>query len=289
MGLILRHLPYLLRRTLLAALDDGLFGLAKGAAYSALLSFFPVLTSAATVLVQVRADFVQTYVSEFLAQVLPPGTSDEVLRQFTSRGQRPSAVLVIAVLLSLWAASSVVKSLIDGFNAAYRVPRNRSVLAHIGMGLMLVIFAVLPLVGASSLILFGSQIEAGVLALMKVDPILNPLAVWWELFWRIMRYVVAFGGMVSLTGILYYYGPFRKQRWQAVWPGAILATALWLLATWGFGWYVQRFAHYNVLYGSVATSIALLSWMYLLAAIALIGCEFNAEAERMEVALGALK
>jgi membrane protein len=49
--LILRHLPYLLRRTLLASIDDGLFGLAKGAAYSALLSLFPVLTSAATLLV----------------------------------------------------------------------------------------------------------------------------------------------------------------------------------------------------------------------------------------------
>ncbi len=286
MRLILRHLAYLLRRTLLASIDDGLFGLAKGAAYSALLSFFPVLTSAATLLVQVRAEFVQTYIAGFLAQVLPPGTEDVVTQQFTSRGQRPAALIVVALLLSLWAASSVIKSLIDGFNAAYRVPRNRSVLGHIGIGLMLVIFAGIPLVGASSLILFGGQIEQWVLDLMKVDPILNPLAPWWELFWRITRYLVAFSAMVTLTGILYYYGPYRKQRWRAVWPGALLATALWLVATAVFGWYVGKFAHYNVLYGSVGTSIALLSWMYILAAIALIGCEFNAEVERMEVAFG---
>jgi membrane protein len=286
--LILRHLPYLLRRTLLASIDDGLFGLAKGAAYSALLSFFPVLTSAAAILVQVRADSVQGYISEFLAQVLPPGTEDAVTDQLTSQGQRPIALLVIAVSLSVWAASSVVKSLIDGFNAAYRVPRNRSVMGHIGMGLMLVIFAVLPLVGASSLILFGGQIEEWVLGLMKVDSILNPLAPLWELFWRFMRYLVAFGGMVSLTGILYYYGPYRRQRWGAVWPGAILATLLWLLASYGFRFYVGKFAHYNLIYGSIATSIALLSWMYLLAAIALVGCEFNAEAERMETALRAM-
>ena len=194
-----------------------------------------------------------------------------------------------ALLLSLWAASSVIKSLIDGFNAAYRVPRNRSVFGHIGIGIMLVIFAGIPLIGASSLILFGSTIEQWVLDLMKVDPILNPLAPWWELFWRMARYVVAFSAMVTLTGILYYYGPYRKQRWRAVWPGAILATVLWLISTAVFGWYVGRFARYNVLYGSVGTSIALLSWMYILAAVALIGCEFNAEAERMEVALGAQK
>src|ERR1035441_8713132 len=49
----------LLRRALFASFDDGLFTIAKGAAYSALLSFFPVLATAATVLVQMRADFVQ--------------------------------------------------------------------------------------------------------------------------------------------------------------------------------------------------------------------------------------
>lgn len=282
---ILRHLPYLLRRTLVASIEDGLFGVAKGAAYSALLSFFPILTSAATILVQVRADYVQAKLARFLEQILPSGTEDAVARQFNLQGQKPAALLVVAFALSLWAASSVVKSLIDGFNAAYRVPRNRPVLAHIGIGIMLVIFAGIPLLLASSLILFGGQVESGVLNLMKVDPILNPFARWWQLLSRIMRYVVAFGATVSLTGILYYYGPYRKQRWSDVWPGAILATILWLLATLGFGWYARTITHYNVLYGSVGSSIALLSWMYLLAAIALFGCEFNAEAERMSAAL----
>jgi len=277
---ILRHLPFLLRRTFLASIDDGLFGIAKGAAYSALLSFFPVLTSAATILVQTGANYVQVNIEGFLAQILPPGTEAVVMQQFRYRGQRPIALLVIAFALSLWAASSVMKSLIDGFNAAYRVPRNRSMLGHIGIGIVLVFFAGIPLLGASSLILFGGAVESEVLKIMKVDPLLNPLAGGWELFSRLMRYLVAFGATVSLTAILYYYGPYRKQRWRAVWPGAIMATVLWLLATLGFGWYVKHVTNYNVLYGSVGTSIALLSWMYILAAIALIGCEFNAEIER---------
>ncbi|MGD1072442.1 MAG: YihY/virulence factor BrkB family protein [Bryobacteraceae bacterium] len=269
----------------MASIDDGLFSIAKGAAYSALLSFFPVLTSAATIFVQVRADYVQQNLAAFLSEILPPGTEEVVLEQFRSRGQRPAALLVVAFTLSLWAASSVIKSLIDGFNAAYRVPRNRSGIAHIGIGILLVFFSGIPLLGASSLILFGGAVEPAILTFLKVDPILNPLAGWWELFSRIMRYAVAFTATVSLTAILYYYGPYRKQRWRDVWPGAIFATILWLLATLGFGWYVRNITNYNLLYGSVGTSIALLSWMYLLAAIALIGCEFNAEAERMETAM----
>ena len=100
--------------------------------------------------------------------------------------------------------------------------------------------------------------------------------------------VVAFAATSSLTAILYYYGPYRKQRWRPVWPGAILATILWLLATLVFGWYVRNITNYNVLYGSVGTSMALLVWMYLLAAIALFGCEFNAEYERMVHASSAI-
>jgi membrane protein len=44
---------------------------------------------------------------------------------------------------------------------------------------------------------------------------------------------------------------------------------------------VRNMANYNVMYGSIGAGIALLVWMYLMAAIALIGCEFNAELERL--------
>ncbi len=271
----------LLRRTLVASIDDGLFAIAKGAAYSALLSLFPVLACVASLLVQFNAAYVQRILSRFLSRVLPPGTESAVLEQFRYKGPRPVALLTVAAIFALWAASSVVKSLIDGFNAAYRVPRNRSILGHMGMGILLVFLALVPLMGATSLILFGSQIEMVVLRALRVDPDLYPLAGGWVLLWRGVRFVVAFGATVSLTAMVYYYGPYRKQRWSAVWPGALLATNLWMLATLGFGWYVSNVTNYSLIYGSVGTSMALLVWMYLLAVIALVGCEFNAERERL--------
>jgi membrane protein len=57
---------------------------------------------------------------------------------------------------------------------------------------------------------------------------------------------------------------------------------LWLLATAGFAWYVAHIANYNFFYGSLGTVIVLLVWLYLIACIALIGCEFNAESERID-------
>jgi membrane protein len=182
--------------------------------------------------------------------------------------------------VSLWAASSVIKSLIDGFQAAYRVPRSRTFLRQSGLAIALVLAAAVPLIGASALVLFGGTVERVVLRWIMVDPLLNPLAWVWQLLSRLARYAVAVGATVLVTSLLYYFGPYRKQNWHYVWPGALVATVLWLAATSGFGWYVRHLGNYNVMYGSISAGIALLVWMYLMAAIALIGCEYNAEYER---------
>jgi membrane protein len=271
---------WLLRRSVIASFDDNCFSIAKGAAYSALLSFFPVLTSAATILVQTRAEFVSNTLEDALSQIVPPGSENLVMQQFRVTGARPVSILVVAGLVSLWAASGLIKSLIEGFQAAYRVPRNRNFLHGSAVAMLLVLLSTIPLLCASLLILFGGQFEAAVLHAMKVDPTLNPFAWMWQLLSRIARYVLAFATTITVTSLLYYFGPYRTQRWRFVWPGAVLATVLWLLATSGFAWYARNIAHYNVLYGSVGAALALLMWMYIMAVIAIIGCEFNAEYER---------
>ena len=280
MALDPRTFFWLLRRSVIAASDDGCFGAAKGAAYSALLSFFPVLASAAAILVQMRAEFVSRIVEKALSEIVPPDSVELVVEQFRATGSRPLALLVVAGLISVWAASGVIKSLMEGFQAAYRVPRNRGLVRQSAVAIALVLLSAAPLVCATLLVVFGSQGERAVLNWLKVDPVLNPLAPTWQWLSRMARYAVAFATMVVVAAVLYFFGPYRQQRWSYVWPGATLATVLWLLATSGFAWYVRHIGHYNVMYGSVGAGIALLVWMYLTSAIALVGCEFNAEYER---------
>lgn len=280
MRLTPRNILWLMRRSVLGALDDNCFGIAKAAAYSALLAFFPVLASAATILLETRAGFFSDMLVRSLSEIVPPGTEDLVLQQFRVSGSRPLAVLVVAAFVSIFAASGVIKSLIEGFQAAYRVPRDRGIVHGSLLAMAMVLLAAVPLLAASLLILFGRQVETVVMGWLRVDPMWTPLAWVWELLSRIAQYVVAFGTTATVSALLYYYGPYRKQRWRYVWPGAILATLLWLGATSAFAWYAVHIARYNVMYGSVSASIALLVWMYVLAIVALIGCEFNAEYER---------
>jgi membrane protein len=271
---------WLLRRSVFAAFDDGCLSIAKGAAYSALLSFFPVLASAATILVQTRAEFVSRILEDSLDQIVPPGTEGLVMQQFRVTGARPVSLLIVAGIISVWAASGVIKSLMEGFQAIYRIPRSRSFLHTQGLAIAMVFLAAFPLVCATALVIFGAQVESTVLGWMKVDPLLTPLTMLTRIVSRGARYLLAFLTTVTVTCTLYFFGPYRPQRWRYVWRGAVLATVFWLLATAGFAWYVRNIGHYNVMYGSVGAGIALLVWMYLMAVIALIGCEFNAEYER---------
>src|ERR1700753_841639 len=83
----------LLQSASIAAYKDNLLGIAKGAAFSSLLAFFPVITTLATLLVQARADAVSRTIANILYDVVPPGTEDVVRTLFVVHGQRPKSLL----------------------------------------------------------------------------------------------------------------------------------------------------------------------------------------------------
>jgi len=270
----------LFRQACIATYEDNCFGIAKGAAYSSLLAFFPVLASITAILVRVNADSVARVLSRLLFQVVPPGTEDLVRYQFTVRGERSIGLVLAAALLSAWAASGAMISLMEGFQAAYQLPSGRSFLPQRGIALLLVFIAAVPGIGASAMILFGSRTERWMLAWMGLAPEAD-IRTGVILAFDLLRYLVALGAIVVVTALLYWIGPNRPLPLRSVWPGAFLATFLWLAATSAFAWYVRNIANYNVLYGSIGAVIALLVWMYLLALIALFGCEYNAVRERL--------
>ncbi len=264
----------------MATFNDGCLGTAKSAAYSSLLAFFPLLATVATLLVRARADFVSQQISTFLSEVLPPGTEDLVFYFFAVRGKQPFLIPLTGMLVSIWAASGAIVSLIEGFTAAYRIPTSRSFLQQRMTALLLVFSAAIPVLAASVLLLFGIHAQRWIVSSLGLLPAGAELRGWVLVIGSLLRYLIALSAIILGAAILYRYGPNRPQRWRRVWPGAVVATVLWLGATSLFGWYVRHIANYNVIYGSFAAVIMLLVWMYVLAVIAFIGCEFNAEYER---------
>jgi membrane protein len=272
---------WLLRQAFWNAYGDNCFGIAKGAAYSSLLSFFPVMTSLTTILVQSNASSVANQITMFVFDAVPPGSQELVERFFAVRDGEPVYLIAVAFLLSLWAASGAMMSLIEGFNAAYHIPRGRGPVKERLIAALLVLCVALPGVGASALIIFGNQTEATLLYTIGISRNGAELTMWIVLLGKALRFLLALGGIVLGTALLYQIAPNRRLRFHDVWPGAIVASVLWLLTTAGFNWYVRNIANYSVLYGSIAAVIALLVWMYLLSIIAFVGCEFNVARERL--------
>ena len=268
-----------MRRAGTAAYEDNCFGIAKGAAYSALLSFFPVLTTTTAILVQANAEAVSRVITKILFQVAPPGTQALLRHSLSAQGKRPVSLLVVASILSVWAASGAMMSLMEGFQAAYNLPGGRPFLRQRAVAALLVLCAVVPLVFGSTMILFGTRSETEIIRWLRLGGDESELAAWVVVLGRALRDIAAFGSIMLAAALLYYLGPNRPMRFRFVMPGAIFATVLWLVATQIFGWYVRYLANYNVLYGSIAAVIALVVWMYVLAVVTLVGCEFNVAVE----------
>ena len=279
----LKRLWRLLWRTFLVAFEDNCFGIAKGAAYSALVAFFPVLASLAAILVQAHAESVSHLISQFLVGVVPPGSEELVQYEFAIRGQRPAWLIGIAAVLSLWGASGAMISLMEGFQAAYRLPAGRPFLKQRLMAILMTFTLAIPALGASFLILFGARLEPMFYQQLGFAVEGEQLRTGVRILASLARYLIALGTVILVTGLLYYFGPNTSLKLRKVWPGALVATFFWGITTGAFAWYVRNIANYNVMYGSIGAVIALLVWMYLLAVIALLGCEFNADMERQSI------
>src|SRR5260370_8253965 len=194
------------RQGWVGAYEDNCFGVAKGAAYSSLLAFFPVLASMTAVLAQVKADAVAGVFSRLLFEVVPPGSEDLVRYQFTIRGQRPGWLILAATILSAWAASGAIMSLLEGFQAAYRLPSGRPFVKQPALPLLLVVSAALPAIGSSALILFGARSERTVLAWTGMFAG-EELKTWAVLLGSFLRYAMALPATLLIPTLLYFVCP----------------------------------------------------------------------------------
>ena len=261
----------LFRLSIWRAFEHDAFGIAKASAYSSIFTFFPALLVLGSVMATInRGEVYLREISYALGTILPAGSST-ALSYLRGSADRPVGLLITTSLLTIWSASGVIISWMDGFRRAYQLPKTWGLVQERLIAISLVFMAGLPLSFATILVAFGSRIEMRILFLLGHE--FGPLIL---LLWGAIRWSIAILTSIAVIQLIYHNAVPRTQPWHTVLPGAVLSTAMWLLSSALFGWYLQHYTDYSVIYGSLGVGIALLVWMYLISLVVLIGAEFNA-------------
>jgi len=240
-------------------------------AFFGFLSFFPAIATVALIYGIVANRQMVADTIEEVGDVVPQLAQRIIAEQLTMLASQPPVTLGLGLLITvpfaLWSGSRGVDSLLYAMsrirNEAPRRGFFKSLAYAIGLsigGAVFVALALLAVAGLPALIPWPSGEEVVALALR----------------WPILLVLSIF----VLAG-LYRWGPDRHPRkFRHIWPGAALASLLWLLAGAVFSIYVENWGHYEATFGSVSAAVVLLLWLYNSAQILVLGAAFNTEIER---------
>ena len=261
----------LLRLAFWRAFVHDAFAIAKASAYSSIFTFFPVLVLVGSILANWRkgAPYLRE-ISYALGSILPAG-SNTALNYLKGAPKHPFGFLFTTSVITLWTASGVMISWMEGFRRCYELPKTWGLVKERLVAFLLVIFALIPMAFATTLVAVGSKFETRLLPYLDPD-----FSAYVLLMWGGIRWVIATLTSISVIALIYHHAVPRTQPWHSVIPGAILATILWFSVTVGFRAYLQHFGDFGTIYGSLGAGMALLVWMYMISLAVLVGAEFNA-------------
>jgi len=181
---------------------------------------------------------------------------------------------IIGIVVALWSASGYVAAFMRASNAIYDVDEGRPIWKTAPIRVGTTIALVVMLVIAVAIVVLTGPIANQVGTAFGIGH--AAVLIWDIAKWPVLLIIVS----VMLT-LLYKATPNVKQpafRWISA--GGIVAVIIWLIASGLFAVYVSFSGSYNKTYGSLATVIIFLVWLWISNIAILLGAEFNAETQR---------
>jgi membrane protein len=263
--------------------EDRLFAVAAGVAFYALLALAPALAVAVSLFGLFADPERLASLPSQLGSILPheavalaQGEAQRLISQSTGT---LSVKLGVALLISLWSASSAIRAVFDALNVIDGQEETRSTIRLYATGLAVTLGGVLVL--SAAVLLIGA--DPRLLALGAIAPDVAQL-------YGLLRWPAFFCLAVFVITFLYWVGPSRPPAsFLRLLPGAAFAALLWAAGSYAFSWYVHNLAHYTATYGSLATVMVTMTWLWVSAAIILLGAQFNYELSRRPATRGSSK
>ena len=241
---------------------------AAGLAYFMVLTFFPIIICLSAFVDQLRLDL--DLILTQISGILPPDIVG-IFRDYLGYlgGNRSGAMLAAGIVMTVLFASAAVRGLMNIMHEIYgranfRGPRK--LLASVLFALFLLVAVYLSLL----VVVTGSWFFHMLGDLLHLEGLVSYFDTW---LW--VKYVILLAFMFLFILLLYRFSaPLERPR-PPVLPGALLASLALAAASMVFSLIMARSSQYSLVYGSLASVIILLVWLYLCGNIIILGSVIN--------------
>ncbi|MDN5342694.1 MAG: rane protein [Oceanotoga sp.] len=181
-------------------------------------------------------------------------------------------LLSISFILTLWTGSIGITAMIRAINKAYNIIENRSYIKIKLISLIFTIFLALLIIIVLTMLVFGQIIGNKIFVYFGVSKFFKD-------FWEIIRKVIPLIAMILTFAMLYKIAPAQQKnlkiKLKQTIPGAVFTTIGWIISSHIFSLYINNYANYSTMYGSLGGIIILLIWLYITSMMIIIGAEIN--------------
>jgi membrane protein len=242
-------------------------GLAAQLAYLFLLSIFPFLIFAITLLgyTTIKAEDVIGLVKSSVPLETASIIADNIRSVLADRS---TGLLSFGAIAAIWSASSALNSIISVLDKSYEVTQSRSFIKSRLVAIALT-FMMVPAILVSLLLpVFGEKIGLFIFSHMGLSSLFLTL-------WNLARWALSFCIMLGVLACIYYFAPHKQLRFRSVLAGALFTTVSWHIVSLCFSYYINHIGNYSAIYGSLGGIIILMVWFYVVALLIILGGVLN--------------
>ncbi|MBQ7975305.1 MAG: YihY/virulence factor BrkB family protein [Clostridia bacterium] len=178
------------------------------------------------------------------------------------------SIVSVTTVATVWSASKGMMSLVQGLESVYETGDRRG---YIKTRLYAYVYTLFFVVIIAATLMFSVAGKYFLNLAVSHLPALSPVAD----FIGESPVVIYLIILTVVFGLLYKILPGRGFTFINQLPGAFFSALGWVCFSAGYSFYVNRFANYSYIYGSLTAVVLLILWLYFCMNIFLLGAELN--------------
>jgi len=244
---------------------------ASSMAFKFFLALFPTIIFLLTLIPHIPIDNFEEELLSILKDLLPQSGYDFTAETIVSLvTNAEDGLLSFGFIFAVYLATNGIDGMLLAFKDSYNTKIKRNAFQQRFLSISLLFILTVLLIVAIAAIILSEYMLNFILDPGSITSILL-LSGKWIIMAALCFFAISF---------IYYLGGDRTLKWRFFSAGSSLATLMVLIVSFGFGYYVDNFANYNKIYGSIGTIIVVMLWIYFNSLVLLLGFELNASIQQ---------